>query len=406
MKRIEFLSLLILTVALAACGGGGSPSCNLKGGLPLAATSWPKFRGDLANTGRSPVDLSGFAPSGELSKQWEVVTGGVVTSSAAIGLMETMIFIGSADSRVYAITKDGVVVWQAVTSNTVTSGPAIDTDGNVFVTSNDGNLYTLDPDTGQGIRGIATISGSLSSPTLATVPNPGVIYIGSLTTGLFAVCPNTVARWISQLVPVGSTPAIDAEGNVYSAAANSARNLLQQNPTNGQVNWNFTTTAAINASPIVAADGTIYAIDSLGRLFGVDPDTGTSPGVLFDLTQRDPGAQVVASPALGTDGTLYVADTHGGLWAIDPSTLPAGVRWTAQIGAGIYSSPVVTPDRTIIFGADDGVVYALSDLGDTAAVRWTFQTDGAVRSSAAIAADGTIYIGSSDRKVDALRPPA
>jgi len=409
MRRARFL-LVSLSLALAACGGSSSPTCNLAGGEPLVASAWPKFRGDIANTGQSDVDLSSFASTGVFTVDWKVVTGGAVSSSPAIGPAGE-IYIGSADSRVYRID-DGTVAWQALTNNTVTTGPALDSVGNVFVTSNDGNFYTFAQSNGVATRGAAAVIGVLSSPNLAALPNAGVAYVGSLSTGLFAVCPNNILRWGSQAVPVAATPALDNVGNVYVAGANNTRTLSSVNPTNGLQNWVFSATAAINSSPIVSPDSTtVYIVDNLGRVFGVNTKTGLSPGVIFDVQSLNPGAQVVASPALGADGTLYIADTRGSLWAVDVAT--NSLRWHAVVGGAIYSSPIVTADRTVIFGADDGAVYAIADLGDGSALRWSFVPDledgeGAFRSSPAVANDGsgTVYIGSNNRRVYALLPPA
>lgn len=389
----RFALVVLLAASTAACGSSSGPSCSLEGGQPLASSAWPKFRADLANTGRSTADLSSFA--GPLREVWKVATGGPVVSSPAIGPLGE-IFIGSADSRVYRIEREGVVTWQALTLNSITTGPALDAFGRVFVTSNDGNLYTFDAVGGSARRPPVQVVGVLTSPTLSGGSEAGVAYVGSLSAGLLAVCPNNVLRWASQFIPVGNVPAVDAEGGVYLAGAVGSRTVIALDPTNGQQRWLFTATATINAAMIAGADGSIYVVDGAGRAFAVDADTGTSPGLLFES-----GAQVTASPALGADGTLYVADLAGRLTAYD--TAAGDVRWIFLVpsGAGIASSPAVTADGTVVFGADDGFVYAVGSDGE---LRWSFETGGAVRSSPAIAADGTIYVGSADFNVYALRP--
>ena len=264
---------------------------------------------------------------------------------------------------------------------------------------------TFEASTGDTARSPVTVSGVLASPTVAGAPNAGVVYVASVVSGTFAVCPNNILRWASQIVPVVTTPAIDEAGNVYIAGTNDSRTVLSLASFNGAQNWIFTATAAINASPVLGSDGTVYVIDGRGRLFGIDPDTGTSPGVIFDASAQTPGAQVFASPALGANGILYIVDTMGMLTAFD--TASGMVNWHISLGAAIYSSPLVTADNTLIFGADDGVVYGVADRGASAEIRWTYQTGAAVRSSPALANDttGTIFVGSSDRLVYALRPP-
>lgn len=409
-------------LVVGSCGSSGSPTCSVSGGQPLASTAWPKYRGDIHNTGRSSVDLSGFAASGELElfPGFPFTTGGAVGSSPAIG-PNSEIYVGSSDFRAYRINQDGSLAWQATTNNTITSGPALDGAGNVFFTSNDGNLYTFDAEDGSQLRGTVPLIGLLSSPTVAPPPNQGIVYAGSLSTGTISVCPNNVVRWTAQVVSVASTPAIDFASNIYVAGASNGRTLISLDDTFGQTNWIFTATAPINASPIIADDGTAFTIDTRGRLFAVNSVDGTSfAGVIFDASATDPNIQVFASPALGTPsvangiGVLYIPDTGGSLTAVQPevdgngNVVGATVKWTFRTpsGASIQSSPIVTADDTIIFGADDGVVYALQDEDTTFAVRWTYQTGGPVQSSPALTNAGTIVVGSNDRKVYALVPPS
>ena len=409
--------VVLVAVFVASCGSDSPPTCNLDGGVPLARTAWPKFRGDSANTGHSKADLSAF--TGDLVEKWRFRTGGAVSSSPNVGL-EGEIYIGSGDTRVYRLDKDGSLKWQFNTANAVTTGPAVDIEGQVFVTSNDGNLYTLEALDGEQLRSPVQLVGVLSSPNLGSSPNEGVLYVGSVQTGAFALCPNNVLRWAQQVVPVAAVPAIGVDGNVYFAGALGARTLAELDAANGQPNWIFTATAPIAAAPVVANDANIYVVDTAGRMFVVDPVRGTSPGVHYAV-----GAGVFASPALTNadpddpvrpgESTLFVADQSGTLTAIDPEASEPSqrLRWTFTIpsGAAINSSPAVTRDGTILFGADDGFVYGVRDLGDSAELRWAFATGGPVRSSPAVDFDRddpgndiTIYIGSNDGNVYALRP--
>jgi len=413
---MRFLRRFLLAAAclgIAACGSDNPPVCSLDGGVALGDTAWPKFRGDERNTGRSRVDLSAF--DGELIEVWRFRTNGAVVSSPAIG-PDSEIYIGSGDTNVYRIGPGGPSDsgnWQFGSLAAITTGPAIDQVGQVYVTSNDGNLYTLESFTGESLRSAVAAVGVLASPNVGSGSNAGVVYVGSLATGAFAICPNNVLRWASQIFPVANVPALGFDGTVYLPASVGARTLSALDPGNGQTNWIFTATAPILAAPIVGDDASVFVVDSAGRAFVLDPVVGTSGGVLFDV-----GAGVTSSPALGADGTpgadtLYVADQAGKLTAIDltsvnPSRAGASARWTFTVpgGAAINSSPAVTVDGTILFGADDGVLYAVRDLGNAAEVRWTFTTAGPLRSSPAVADDGlgTIYFGSSDGSVYAVRP--
>ena len=74
---------------------------------------------------------------------WEFETGGVVSSSPAIGSDGT-VYVGSWDKKLYAINgKSGVKLWEFETGDFVDSSPAIGSDGTVYVGSDDKKLYAI-----------------------------------------------------------------------------------------------------------------------------------------------------------------------------------------------------------------------------------------------------------------------
>ena len=77
------------------------------------------------------------------SKLWEFETGGTVSSSPAIGSDGT-VYVGSWDNKLYAINgKSGVKLWEFETGFWVTSSPAIGSDGTLYVGSMDNKLYAI-----------------------------------------------------------------------------------------------------------------------------------------------------------------------------------------------------------------------------------------------------------------------
>ena len=77
---------------------------------------------------------------------WEFKSGGSVSSSPAIGSDGT-VYVGSGDKKLYAINgKSGVKLWEFKTGSYVTSSPAIGPDGTVYVGSTDKKLYAIKTD--------------------------------------------------------------------------------------------------------------------------------------------------------------------------------------------------------------------------------------------------------------------
>ena len=76
--------------------------------------------------------------------------------------------------------------WTFDTNGQITSTPAIGSDGVVYVGSNDGNLYAIDPNAGVGTKKWEVFIGgcAYSSPSIAS---DGTVYIGSLDGNLYAI---------------------------------------------------------------------------------------------------------------------------------------------------------------------------------------------------------------------------
>jgi hypothetical protein len=99
-----------------------------------------------------------------------------------------------------------------------------------------------------------------------------------------------------------SSPALDAHGAIYLDVNNMATAVSGD----GKKLWDYGGVHLIDASPAVAADGTVYFSAPWRDLIALGPD-----GQLrWRLTL---GNSINASPAIGSNGTIYV--TEG--WSLD-----------------------------------------------------------------------------------------
>ncbi len=132
---------------------------------------WWMFHHDPQHTGRSPYT----GPSVPRLK-WKYATEGWVDSSPAIGT-DGNIYVGSDDGNLYALNPSyGTVNWQDSTDGSIESSPAIGTDGTVYVGSEEGNLYALNPSDGTVKWQYPTEWPIDSSPAIGS---DGSIYFGS-----------------------------------------------------------------------------------------------------------------------------------------------------------------------------------------------------------------------------------
>jgi len=313
--------------------------------------------------------------------KWAFTTGDVVYSSPAIGADGT-IYVGSNDGKLYAINPDGTQKWAFTTGGPIFySSPAIGADGTIYVGSFNGNLYAINPD---GSQKWAFRIGPLFFLSSPAIDIDGNIYVGSiLDRKLYAINPDGTQKWaFATGDAVASSPAIGVEGTIY-VGSNDGK-LYAINP-DGTQKWAFTTGGSVGSSPAIGVDGTIYVGSFDEKLYAVNRN-GT---LKWAFTTAD---KIASSPSIGQDGTIYVGSRDDKIYALNPD---GTLKWAFTTAADVESSPAVGADGTIHVGSDK--IYALNPDGT---LMWAFGTGSG--SSPAIGTDGTVYVGGSDNKLYAI----
>src|SRR5438046_2620821 len=165
------------TVLVEAFAAGASENQDAAKAASSGA-NWLMFRGNPALTGVA----AGTLPD-KLSLLWSFKTGGPVKSSAAIA--GGRVFIGSGDSRVYALElASGKKIWAAKTGGPVDSSPLV-LDGKVFFGSTDASLYAVEAASGKPVWKYETGDKILGSPHWFVQP---------LTRPSATLSPSDVAR--------------------------------------------------------------------------------------------------------------------------------------------------------------------------------------------------------------------
>ena len=104
----------------------------------------------------------------------------------------------------------GDKIWSFKTGGWVTS-PAIESDGTIYVGSQDNNLYAINPD-GSQKWAFKTGNGVHGSPTIGS---DGTIYVGSWDQYLYAIKPDGKRKWrFKTNGTVWSRPVIGSDGTV------------------------------------------------------------------------------------------------------------------------------------------------------------------------------------------------
>ncbi|MCF8025078.1 MAG: PQQ-binding-like beta-propeller repeat protein [Desulfobacteraceae bacterium] len=299
-----------------------------------------------------PVDLN--------VANWKFTSGGnlgCIESTPALGPDGSTVYFGSADHCIYAVftegETEGTQKWIRCVDGDVDSSPAVDSEGYVYVGSEDGHVYCLEPETGaiewQYPAGARNSGAFFSSPALDESQNR--LYIGSTNNYLYAL-----------------------------------------NINDGSLEWRFRTGAKIVSSPTVGFDHTIY-IGSLDRfLYAIKPDG--------DLKWRfNAGSGIRGSPALDQDGTIFFGtsffqgefDKNNGLYAVSTT---GQQKWFAEKANGFQSTPVIGNNGTVVIGSWDNKIYGIQRSGGRLSMYKTFNDD--MISAGAIGANNYLFAGAKD----------
>jgi len=305
-----------------------------------------------------------------------------------------------------------------------------DSDGNIWVGTNDGLLklnpfdgsygglwihYIL-PDSNQGLS-----QKDQSVTALAVGPNSSTVWVGT-GTGIKRFDGNS--EWTNFAGEKGN--GIELSGQFINALAINSRGeawigteygLVMRSVTlntgaygtasstspcggvsgsecmiipDGSLKWSYQTGNWIGSKPAIGKDGTIYIGNYANKVNALNPN-----GSLKWSYQT--GGPVWSSPVIGADGTVYVGNDDNKVYAFNPN---GSLKWNYETENWVESTPAIGADGTVYVGSNDNKVYALNPNGS---LKWSYQTGGSVWSSPAIGADGTIYVGSNDDKVYALR---
>lgn len=343
-------------------------------------------------------------------QKWAFTAGNEIYSSPAIGVDGT-IYIGSDDGKIYALDPvDGHQIWAYTESmpspQSFRAAPIVAPDGTIYARRSSGHLYAINPN--GTLKWRVTISyDSYVSPALG---RDGTIYIAGYTS-LYAFSPQGILLWTYATGnTIYSSPAIAPDGTIYFGGMDAKLHAV--NPVTGlskAAPWPLTLGGSIASSPAIGPDGTIYVGSYDKKLYAIRQD-GTFKWPAIDL-----GGKVDAAPAIGPDGSVYVGSwtqnvccgtpIQSYFYSVNPNTGQVNPGWpyTGTSGSFFRSSPAVAADGTVYVGSYDGKLHAFTASGATKPGGWPFSAWGSVFSSPAIDRDGTVYFGTVGSKVHAVK---
>jgi outer membrane protein assembly factor BamB len=335
------------------------------------AQDTPMFRSNLAHSGI----YAGVGVSRLKGVKWTFHTHGEVISSPAI--VGDAVYFGSNDGNLYSIDREtGSLKWTFVTEARITSSPAV-SNGLVFFSSYDGNFYAVATATGKlqwkfrnaGERRYAATHLHGSLPAGETMPDPFDFYLSS---------PGV---WN------GSVYFGSGDGNIYSLDSAT-----------GALRWKFQTGNVVHASPAIV-DGKLYIGSWDSYFYALDAATGEE--VWRFKTGEDPDIhnQVgIQSSATVADGIVYFGCRDSNFYALNAAT--GQKRWAfSNKGSWVISSPVVE-DGKVYFATSDSALLNILDAKTGAPVD-SLRFQWPIFASPSIAGN-TLYLAGQDGKLVAI----
>jgi outer membrane protein assembly factor BamB len=287
------------------------------------------------------IDGSFNALSPEGRVRWTYVGGGPIFSSAAVS-STGHVYVGCDDGSFLAFHPSGRVLWSDRRSEAFDSSPVIGDDGSVYIGGE--GLHAFTPRGGRRWR-IRTGTHIFSPPVVH--PRRLVVFGG----------PDGVLRALHddgrEAFQVQLEGAIVGGATVLETGAivvGSGGGQVVAIDRDGQQLWETREAGPVGSTPAVGLDGNIYVTSENGRLSALSPETGDL------LWQVQTGGPLRASPMVDASGRIFIGSQDHYLYCLDPD---GSIRWQHQLGGEIDSTGAIGPDGSYYTGCDDGVLYAL-----------------------------------------------
>jgi outer membrane protein assembly factor BamB len=344
----------------------------------LAVAGWELSRGRPPSRPAGATGSLGVPPGTRL---WSFRTGGQVVADLAT--VSGVIFAGSTDDSVYALSASGRKIWSVPTGGAVRSGPAV-ARGVVYVGSDDQNVYALRASNGAELWNFPTGGAVTADPAVAS----GVVYVGSDDHKLYALATtNGQGLWAFRTNGAVTGQAVVTAGLVLVVSNDD--NLYALHRSSGDEFWGGSTGGPITRGPAVLG-GVAYLGSTDQHVYAINASSG------HEIWSHLTGGPVNCTPAVA-DGVVYVGSDDHNVYALQASN---GARlWARPTGSVVRSMPAVA-NGVVYVGSDDHTFYALR--ASNGGLLWQFRTGGPI-TSAPVAADGVVYVGSGDGSVYALR---
>jgi outer membrane protein assembly factor BamB len=372
--------------------GNEAYKLNVNGDIKSSTTITSNHTVYIASTDNN---LYSFNANGISNTGWPVSLGAEATASVAVDA-NGVAYIGTSNGIFQAIASNGTVEWGYNVGGAVYSSSAISSNKMLYVVNENGRVYSfnlnfLNPSAIEYSAIYELGSGVSSSPALDGLGN---IYITTNDGSLVKLQDNGDSFSESWRFDTGydivSSPVISAQYDIYFGGQDSAIYAVDST---GQLKWRVEIDEPIQSTGALAEFGTQYDrlfIASLdGFLYSVKMETGE---LIWKYNAESP----IVCPILFENGTVYFGTMDGQVLAISDNEVVPVLAKTATVNpvwhtfqgnnarTGVFGGGTLIPTISNVHPGDadnDGDV----DAQDILPLGVYFLEQGSSRSSATMA---------------------
>ncbi len=366
----------------------GDPSMTYWSIGPDLSAPWPMFHYDMPSRGQTAL-TGPISPTQYWSAPIAATPLSGTTASPVVGANGEIV-IGDASGNVREYDATHVLLWTYHTGGAIVNAAVINSDGTVYVKSQDGYLYAIKSN--GSLRWRLFEGNSEASPK---VSGDGTIYAaGSDNTGpggtqhyfIDSIQPNgtrNVRTYVDSRVT--TTPAFDKDYSIYLGTANGTLYKMYFDLSNSEA-FSVTPGSAIGSGLAVANTNEVIVPSMNHSVVAFDTWGGGSLLWTFPVSNA-----VQSAPAIA-DNVVYFGSRDGNVYAVNYSN--GSLLWKYNTGAPVDSAPAVDPTNVYVIGGSPAKLYSLRRYDGK--FIWSYPITGTSLggSSPAIGYDG-IYVGSS-----------
>ena len=302
--------------------------------------------------------------------------------------------IGTGDA-VYRIDSTGSILYSIQVGGDVKSSSSIAFDTTIYIASSDKNLYSFSK-FGNSMWPALPLGGVMTStPTIDTVTNQ--LYIGVSNKNFVAVnrlTGNVNWSYFAD-APIVTSAVITLDRKLVFATVSGNIYGIDLNNISQPVSpvWQLSLQDSILSSPAVDADGNVYYCTSTGKIDKISMQQNQQPQIIWE---NNINSRIVGSPVINGNNTLYVGAFDSLFYAINTQT--GKIEWTFGTSAPIESTPAISNTGIVYFGNDAGEVYAIDSASN---VHWYYDDSTSIKAPL-LYNNGTLYVGTLGERLIAF----